>query len=387
MQSGLQVLDSGYSLEIVDTLSAIDKDVWDSIDTEKPFFQSYTFLSVIESIHPEIEFRYVLVFKDGQVIAALYTQLLDFSFRNLVNYSEQSSNAFKVRFRNYMAGKKTKLLNLGNVFFTGDKGIICKQEETVILQIPRIFYIINQSFKKNRPSAFLIANIYLEDEKKCTSFYNNAFHPFVTDPDMFMSIRPSWGDFEGYMDALSSKYRVRAKKVLSVSSGITVRDFGMEEIQSQKLNISRLYNNVVNHVAFNMATLNIDFFEQMKAAYREKCSILGYFMDNTLVSFVCLFNVDSDTMHVHYIGLDYDLNGEYKIYNRMLLDFVRLAIENNKKQIHFGRTATEIKTTIGAVPNPLHAYIKMNNGLVNASLPYFLKRIKPPEYTARNPFR
>lgn len=387
MQSGLKLSETDYSLRIVDTLSDIDKEIWDSIDPDMPFYQSYSFLKVIENIHTDIEFRYALMYKDEQVIAALYTQLLDFSFRNLVNYSGQSSNAVKTAFRKYMADKKTKLLNLGNVFFTGDKGIICKNNVTVIPHIPQVFEKINQSFKKNKPSAFLIANIYLADEKKCLNFYNSAFHPFVTDPDIFMSIDASWMNFDDYIDALASKYRVRTKKVLSVSSGIISKDFSMEELRAQKMNLTKLYNNVVNHVAFNMAVLNIDFFEQMKATYDERCSITGYFKANELVSFVCLFNVDSDTMHVHYIGLDYDKNKEYKIYNRMLLDFVKMAIENRKKQIHFGRTATEIKTTIGAVPSPLHAYIKMNNGLINASLPYFLKRIKPPEYTARNPFK
>jgi hypothetical protein len=29
----------------------------------------------------------------------------------------------------------------------------------------------------------------------------------------------------------------------------------------------------------------------------------------------------------------------------------------------------------------------MNNKLVNASLPYFLNRIKPVEYTVRSPFK
>jgi hypothetical protein len=387
MQSGLHSLDSDFSFQMYAALSGIDQDLWDSIDLNKPFFQSHAFLSAIENIHPEIQFRYVLVYKEGQVIAALYTQLLDFSFKNLVNYSEKTSNFLKVTFRNYMAEKKTKLLNLGNVFFTGDKGIICKSEGLLLPYIPQIFHKIYQSFKKNKPSAFLIANIYLEDEKKCLSFYNNAFHPFVTDPDIFMSIDSAWKDFGGYMDALSSKYRVRAKKVLTVSTGITSKNFSSEELRFHKTDLLKLYNNVVNHVAFNMAVLNIDFFEEMKSVYRERCSILGYFKDNELVSFVCLFNVDVDTMHVHYIGLDYGLNSEFKIYNRMLLDFVRIAIENKKKYIHFGRTATEIKTTIGAVPKPLHAYIKMNNGLVNASLPYFLKRIRPPEYTARNPFK
>ena len=106
-----------------------------------------------------------------------------------------------------------------------------------------------------------------------------------------------------------------------------------------------------------------------------------------MVSFACLFHVDPTTLHVHYIGLDYEINKTHKLYNRMLLDFVRFAIEHEVQKVHFGRTATEIKTTIGAAPNPLQAYLKLNNRVFNATLPYFLDRIKPQEFVIRNPFR
>jgi len=35
----------------------------------------------------------------------------------------------------------------------------------------------------------------------------------------------------------------------------------------------------------------------------------------------------------------------------------------------------------------LQAFLQMNNRLLNASLPYFLKRIKPQEYIVRHPFK
>jgi hypothetical protein len=189
------------------------------------------------------------------------------------------------------------------------------------------------------------------------------------------------------MNDLSSKYRVRARKVLSVSHNIHQKELSLEDIQSQRTSLEKLYNNVVNHVAFNMATLNIDFFEQMKNLYGEACTMYGYYLNEEMVSFACLFHVDPATLHVHYVGLDYEINKAYKLYNRMLLDFVRFAIEHKVQKVHFGRTATEIKSTIGAEPNPLQAYLKMSNSGVNAVVPYLLKRIKPQEYIARNPFR
>ena len=387
MQVRSEQLDNDYSIQIFENISSIDSNKWNSINSNIPFYQSHQFLSAIESIQIDIQFRYVLVLKQEEIIAALYVQLLGFSFKNLVNYTNESTGGIKASFKKYIAQKNTQLLNLGNVFFTGDKGVICNDEALIIPFIPAIFKQIHKSFETKKPSAFLIANIYLQDEDKCIDFCNSAFHPFNTEPDMFMSLDKNWTSFTDYMNALSSKYRVRARKVLSVSEEIVQREFSLEEITALKIPMQHLYDNVMNHVAFNMAVLNIDFFEQMKLLYGDKCSVFGYYKNEELVSFACLFHVDTTTLHVHYIGLNYDINREYKLYNRMLLDFVKFAIEKEKYSIHFGRTATEIKTTIGAEPIPLHAYLKMSNRLMNASLPYFLKRIKPAEYVARNPFK
>lgn len=380
-------LTEDYTIQIFEHISDIPEAEWNAISEKILFYQTHQFLQIIESIHSSILFRYILVYQQERIVAALYMQLLDFSFRNLVNYNASATAGLRNKFKQYIATKHTKLLNLGNVFFTGDRGIICKQDENIIPLIPDLFRLTNDSFNKNKPKAYLVANIYLQDQYKCNSFGNNAFHPFATEPDMFMKIDNEWKCFDDYVAALSSKYRVRTNKVLTVSKEIQSVDFSLEEIKKYKTDIQLLYNNVVNHVAFNMASLNVDFFENMKALYVDRFRMMAYFYNDVLVGFACLFNIDVDTLHVHYIGLNYDINKEYKLYNRMLLDFVRFAIENNKRQVHFGRTATEIKTTIGAIPQSLQAYLKMNNRLVNTTLPYFLKRIKPAEFIARNPFR
>lgn len=387
MQDRFQPLEDGYSIQIFESITLIDSKKWNSINENIPFYQTHDFLSKIESIQQDITFRYVLVQQEDRVIAALYVQMLDFSFKNLVNYGGEISNGIKGKFKKYIAQKNTKLLNLGNVFFTGDKGVICQNEEMVIPFIPKIFKAINSSFSEKKPKAFLVANIYLQDEDKCIDFCNSSFHPFNTEPDMFMNVNNNWKSFDDYLNALSSKYRVRAKKVLNTSAEIIPKEFSVEDIKREKESLVKLYNNVVNHVAFNMATLNINFFEEMKLLYDDKCTVLGYYLNDELVSFACLFHVDIATLHVHYIGLNYEVNKECKLYNRMLLDFVKFAIMKEKSNIHFGRTATEIKTTIGAEPRALHAYLKMSNSIVNNTLPYFLKRIKPAEFIARNPFK
>lgn len=387
MQVCSSLIRDHYTFRLYDRLSDIDPKVWDHIVENIPFYQTHAFLSLTERIHPEISFRYALIYRAEQAVAAVYVQRLDFSYRNLVNYSGEQGRGIKARFKRFISGKNTFVLNLGNVFFTGDKGILAEQETEIIPLIPEIFAFIRNSFKENKPSASLVANVYLQDEDKCLSFCRSKFHPFITEPDMFMKVNGRWNSFGEYMDSLSSKYRVRAKKVLSLSAKLKVKVFSADEIKDHRKLFQDLYSNVVNHVAFNMATLNVDFFEEVKRLYGPDCTVFVYCLDHQPVGFACLFHVDPGVLHIHYIGLDYEVNREMKLYNRMLLDFVQFAIERRAEHIHFGRTATEIKTTIGAEPRPLQAYLKMHNPLVNASLPYFLSRIKPAEYAVRNPFK
>ena len=375
------------SIQIFSNIALIDAVQWNTIFEALAFYQRHEFLSAIESIQQNLEFRYVLVFKDEKLIAAVYMQLLDFSFRNLVHYGTEKSSNVSKKIKQYIAAKSTKLLHLGNVFFTGDKGIITNDDTFVLEILPEILKKVRTSFEFKKPTAYLISNITLKEENKCNYIGNNAFHAFTTEPDMYLKLHENWHSFDDYLNTLSSKYRVRAKKIFQTSYDIISKELSLTDIEIEKQNLEKLYNNVVNHVAFNMAVLNIDFFNKMKAIYKEQCKIIAYYLGEKQVGFACVFLVDTAVVHVHYIGLDYDINKQYKLYNRMLLDFVRLGIENNKKAIHFGRTATEIKTTIGAEPTVLKAYLKMKNPLFNAALPYFLKRIRPTEYIVRNPFK
>ncbi|HNE50847.1 MAG: peptidogalycan biosysnthesis protein [Chitinophagales bacterium] len=380
-------LNTVYSIQIFDTIDKIGEEQWNAVNKQILFYQTYSFLKIIEELHQSIAFRYVLVYKEHKIIAALYTQRIYFPYKNLTHYSNEEIKGIKGFLKNYFSQKYTYLLNLGNVFFTGDKGIICTNEEDVLPHVEQIFNSVKASFAVHAPKTFLLSNVYKAEDVKCMDLCRNGFHPFVTEPDLFLQVRPHWHSYTDYLNSLSSKYRIRANKVLAVSQDIEVKNLSLEEIKNHKKDITRLYTNVVNHVAFNMAALNIEFFEVAKKIYGSKCMLLGYYKNSVMVGFAFIFNVDDYMLHVHYIGLDYTINQQQKLYNRMLLDFVRMGIEQKKPTIHFGRTATEIKTTIGAYPVPLQAYIKMSNPMMNAVIPYILERIKPPEYTIRNPFK
>ena len=92
-------------------------------------------------------------------------------------------------------------------------------------------------------------------------------------------------------------------------------------------------------------------------------------------------------LDAHFIGLDYNLNKTHAIYPRILNDYVRLGIEKKVSQINLGRTASEIKTTIGAMPLELSCYIKHKNKLINALIRPLFKRIQIKNFKQHSPFK
>jgi hypothetical protein len=70
-----------------------------------------------------------------------------------------------------------------------------------------------------------------------------------------------------------------------------------------------------------------------------------------------------------------------------LYDFVDEAIQAGCTELRLGRTAEEIKSTIGAMPVNMTLYLNHGNILKNALLKPILCQIKPTEYPHRFPFK
>jgi hypothetical protein len=72
----------------------------------------------------------------------------------------------------------------------------------------------------------------------------------------------------------------------------------------------------------------------------------------------------------------------------MLYDMIAFGIEQKVEKLHFGRTAPEIKSTVGAAPSPMYGYVKHFNPLFNYFMVRtFTARLKPKQYIIREPFK
>lgn len=112
----------------------------------------------------------------------------------------------------------------------------------------------------------------------------------------------------------------------------------------------------------------------------------AWFLDGKMVSFASGFYLPTE-IEAHYIGFDYAINKEYELYQNILYSYVEEAIATKKASINLGRTASEIKTTVGAKAHELICYIKPQNTVSKLILKPFMQFLQPTEWIPRNPFK
>jgi len=204
--------------------------------------------------------------------------------------------------------------------------------------------------------------------------------------NMIITLKPEWTSFDDYKNAFKSKYRVKANKADSTSATLKAICFTDDDIAKYKDDLQALYENTIANANFNAQVLNLNTYINLKTEYKDKFIVKGYFLEDKLVGFLSAM-VNQDNLDAHFIGLDYSLNKAHAIYPRILNDYVRLGIEHNSKRINLGRTASEIKSTLGAEPEDLMCYFRHKRTFINHFIKPMASNVKIKSFKQHHPFK
>jgi hypothetical protein len=93
-------------------------------------------------------------------------------------------------------------------------------------------------------------------------------------------------------------------------------------------------------------------------------------------------------MDTYFLGYDEKMQRETMLYLNMLYDMIGYSIKKKFKKIIFGRTALEIKSSVGAEPEQMFGYIKHSNPLLQWQMPRIFNSLQPAiNWQKRNPFK
>jgi hypothetical protein len=161
----------------------------------------------------------------------------------------------------------------------------------------------------------------------------------------------------------------------------------LNEILQCEEKIYDLYFHVAKNAPFNTFLLSKNHFSSLKRHLNTDFLFYGYFLNGALIGFNTLIK-NGDAMDTYFLGYDETIQREKMLYLNMLYDMIAYSIKKKYKKIIFGRTALEIKSSVGAAPENMFGYVKHNNPLIHWQMPLIFNALQPKtDWTKRNPFK
>jgi predicted N-acyltransferase len=375
------------------TIDEISDKIWESLDCEKNIYFHRNFLKSIEKNHPEIKFSYiVLIDEDNQPKALASIQIVNFyldAIRNDLELFIRKVKNIGRKLHIFPNKKPLQLLICGNTFVSGEHGVYIKQDfdkKIMIKELAKAILHFVNSNKKLKIDAFLLKDfvnesLFITDELK-----DYSYHPFSVEPNMVLTINKNWQNFDDYLATLKTKFRVKARKAFKQSIDIRIEKVTSINIEEQLPQMTSLYKKVASNAGFNLGDFNLNSYIDLIEKVGENYILKTYWLNDKIVGFISGV-VNNNSLDSHFVGIDYQLNREYAIYQRMLYDYIETAILKDVKTINFGRTASDIKSSVGAEPQDLTIYIRHKKRITNRILKLFLQRVQPTPFQQKFPFK
>ena len=363
---------------------------WDEVAHKNVFLQSH-YLKVLEESAPtNMQCFYIGIFEKETLIGVALAQYLDL---NKVESFGERDQCIKTYIRNFIFKNfASHALFVGNNMITGQNGYSFNKEINAIT----IAEILNNCaaeivsyFKKQDVKIQIVSfkDFYQESATELRKSTFSLLYEFNTQPNMIFELQNRWKTNSDYIEALTKKYRDQYKRAHKKVEGIETRELSLEEIISQENRIYELYFHVAKNAPFNTFFLAKNHFSSFKKQCGSKFILVGYYIENELVGFHTLL-LNGSVLETYFLGYDEQIQKEKMLYLNMLYNMTQFGIENQFKKIIFGRTALEIKSSIGAEPIVMSGFIYHTNKYVNKVMANIFPKLEPTlVWQQRHPFK
>lgn len=363
---------------------------WNEVSHHNHFLQT-PYLSVLENSAPtNMECFFIGIFEKNILIGTALAQYLDLN--KLESFGERD-NCFKTKIRNFVFKNfASHVLFLGNNMITGQNSYTFNKEvdfkciNDVMMQCTDA---IIAYFKKKKIKIHIVSykDFYNECSSELKKFDFGKMYEFSAQPNMIFYLDKNWKTKDDYFNAFIKKYRDQYKRAHKKFDGIIVRELSTDEVVSYENELYELYYYVAKNAPFNTFFLDKHHFSAFKKQCGNRFRICGYFLEEKLVGFHTIL-LNGEVLETYFLGYDETVQKENMLYLNMLYNMTEFGIENGFKKIIFGRTALEIKSSIGAEPVKMSGFIFHTNKLINKYIGKIFNSLEPEvSWQQRHPFK
>lgn len=329
----------------------------DWLPTNDLFLQKDYLTALEQAIPANMQLQYLLFYKNDQLVGFAVCQLLDFEGTKC--FPQERLNFFQKWLSRQM---NFKLLICGNLLSTGEHAFYfdasMADEETHLMLSEALDLCVKQLAKQNiHIAATGLKDVFAISKQRFQSLEKQDFIPFRFQPSMIFDLQETWHSFEDYLAAMSSKYRVRARRALKKGADLQWQELDAAAIERYQTEIQRLYQNVAQGADFNAVHLNPDYFLTLKQQLPAQFQLFAAFENKNMVGFYSTLQNEAE-LEAHFLGYESTINHSYQLYLNMLYKIVKQGIEAKVERIVFARTAMEIKSSVGAAAHDMYCYLR-----------------------------
>lgn len=378
---------------IADKAAHLKASEWQSMVAEGSAFLQLPYLqSLEEGCKGHMQFAYATFYQHDKVCGVAVFQLAQFDASDVsTNVSNDKPIVSWITRSLTPALNESSILICGNAFATGEHGFVFTPSTNEMQAMDALCYCLTEVLQQKKAEGkkvvgVLIKDFYAPHFTQAKALENCGFKAFNVDHNMLMPLDPSWQSFEDYLQAMVTKFRTKANAAFARSESLVVKDLDAEHILQHQARVDELYQNVHTKADFKIGALTAEAMATLKHGLNDKFRFYGYFHEDKLVGFRTTI-VGHQCIDAHVVGLDYSINKDIALYSRMLYDYVDEAIQLRATHIVFGRTAGEIKSTVGALPVNLQCCIRHPGKISNFVLSLIFSYVQPTEFPVRKPYK
>jgi len=377
----------GYSASIYHSICEVKEHEWSTLVDRTNVYLSYSYLKILEANAPASMQPIYLLVKNKSGFPCFQAVLQLHHFRLPQQAAHNAQRPAYISLRNFLIDvftrKSIRLLTIGNAFISGIPAYQIHHEVRAEQVMGWIELALEQIRATHQPDAVFLKDLDGNLEK-CTK--PSGYTAFATEPNMVLKLLEDWKTFSDYQDSLSSKYRKNQKALEVKKAPLREHNFALADLKEFEHEIDKLYSAVFKQAKFGLGKMRPGYFAAMKEKFPDTFFVKGYFEGNQLVAFMS-YTLLGDMLDAHFIGLDYAKNKTFGLYANILYDYLKVALENGCRTVNYNRTAAEIKSNVGALPQQLCCCIRLVNPISNHLMRPVFDRMKADPFVLRKPFK
>ncbi|MFN3941111.1 MAG: 8-amino-7-oxononanoate synthase [Flavobacterium sp.] len=375
-----------YSTQIKLTTNEIS-DAWNDIANGDIFLSISYLKSLEEGIPSNMQLFFVEVYATEKLVGIALVQYIE--IKQLATLGERDPWLHK-HLRNFCLKKFCPgVLVVGNNLLTGNHGFRHTQEITPDLFLESIensLHSIQNLLKIQNKKASMITWKDYSFPDYASFFKPKKYVTLHAQPNMVFQVKKQWKDFESYKAALQKKYRQQLQRAQRKIVHLEKKKLDIHWIEQNEDQLHTLYYAVAENAPFNTFILPKNHFSALKKHLNEHFYLYGYFDQNVLIGFSTLI-ANGKQMDTYFLGYNPQVQKNYLLYLNMLYDMVAFSINQGFEKIIFGRTALEIKSSIGAEPEEVIGWMHHQKPFIHRNLAKITKWVEPKAtWTVRHPF-